>query len=89
LRSTASAFGGSCGGWGSRRWGRSRAPANPRLTEDAIRRGVFHSVAELKSATEAHLDQHNADVQPCIWTALAADIHEKVARGRLTLQSLR
>jgi len=50
---------------------------------------VFHSVAELKSATEAHLDQHNADVQPCIWTALAADIHEKVARGRLTLQSLR
>ena len=58
------------------------------ITEDAIRRGVFHSVAELKTAIEAYLDQHNADAEPFIWTAPAADILEKVARGRRALESV-
>ena len=56
------------------------------ITEDAIRRGVFHSVAELETAIEAYLDQHNADAKPFIWTAPAADILEKVARGRRALE---
>ena len=58
------------------------------ITEDAIRRGVFHSVAELETAIEAYLDQHNADAKPFIWTAQAADILEKVARGRRALKSV-
>ena len=58
------------------------------ITEDAIRRGVFYSVAELENAIEAYLEQHNADPQPFVWTAPAADILEKVARGRRALESV-
>ena len=36
----------------------------------------------------AYLDQHNADAKPFIWTAPAADILEKVARGRRALESV-
>ena len=58
------------------------------ITEDAIRRGVFRSVADLEAAIEAYLAHHNADPNPFIWTASAADILEKVARGRRVLESL-
>jgi DDE superfamily endonuclease len=51
------------------------------ITEDAIRRGVFRSVADLEAAIGAYLDHHNADPKPFIWTAPAADILAKVARG--------
>ena len=56
------------------------------ITSDAIRRGVFHCVAELKTAIEAYLEHHNADPKPFVWTAQAADILEKVARGRRALE---
>ncbi len=56
------------------------------ITDDAIRRGVFHSVAELNAAIEAYLEQHNAAPKPFVWTAPAADILEKVARGRQALK---
>jgi len=58
------------------------------IAEDAIRRGVFHSVAELETAIEAYLKQHNADPEPFIWTAPAAVILKKVARGRRALESV-
>jgi transposase len=58
------------------------------ITEDAIRRGVFRSVADLEAAIAAYLEHHNADPKPFIWTAPAADILEKVARGRRALESL-
>ncbi len=58
------------------------------ITESAIRRGVFHSVAELKTTIETYLDRHNADPKPFIWTKRAADILEKVARGRRALESV-
>ena len=58
------------------------------ITSDAIRRGVFRSVAELKTAIEAYLKQHNIEPKPFVWTASAADILEKVARGRRVLESL-
>jgi transposase len=57
------------------------------ITGDTIRRGVFHSVAELEAAIEAYLENHNADPKPFIWTAKADDILEKVARGRQALES--
>src|SRR6516165_9402197 len=34
------------------------------ITQDAIRRGVFRSVTELKTAIEAYLENHNADSNP-------------------------
>ena len=58
------------------------------ITDDAIRRGVFHSVAELNAAIEAYLEQHNAEPKPFVWTATAADILQKVARGRHALESV-
>jgi transposase len=58
------------------------------ITEDRIRCGVFKSVAELEAAIQQYLDHHNADPKPFIWTASAASILEKVARGRQTLESL-
>src|SRR5687767_1697510 len=43
------------------------------ITEDAIRRGVFCSVADLEAAIEAYLENHNDDPKPFIWAAPAAD----------------
>jgi transposase len=57
------------------------------ITDDAIRRGVFKSVTDLNTAIEAYLEHHNANPKPFIWTAKAADILEKVARGRRVLES--
>jgi transposase len=59
-----------------------------RITEDRIRRGVFKSVAELEAAIQQYLDHHNADPKPFVWTASAAAILEKVARGRHALVSV-
>ena len=58
------------------------------ITDDAIRRGVFCSVAELKTAIETYLEQHNAEPKPFVWTAPAADILEKIGRKRRTLKSV-
>jgi transposase len=58
------------------------------ITDKRIRRGVFKSVGELETAIEAYLEHHNADPKPFVWTAQAADILEKVARGRQALESV-
>ncbi len=58
-----------------------------RITEDRIRRGVFQSVTQLKAAIQNYLDHHNANPKPFTWTASAAAILEKVARGRQALES--
>src|SRR5215469_15826498 len=58
------------------------------ITGDRIRCGVFKSVSELVEAINQYVDHHNADPKPFVWTASAADILEKVARGRKTLESL-
>lgn len=59
------------------------------LTTNRIRRGVFHSEADLIAAIEEYLALHNANPKPLIWTARAADILEKVKRGRAKLDKLR
>jgi transposase len=58
------------------------------LTEERIRRGVFKSVGELEAAIQGYLEHHNADPKPFLWTKSAANILEKVARGRQTLESV-
>lgn len=58
------------------------------ITEQRIRRGAFTSVPELETAIMDYLEHHNADPKPFVWTASAADILAKVARGRQTLESV-
>jgi hypothetical protein len=58
------------------------------LTEKAIRRGVFRSVPEPVAAIQDHLNAHNKDPKPFIWTASAEDILAKVRRGRVVLNQV-
>ncbi len=53
-----------------------------RLTDKALRRGIFHSVPDLITAIETYLAAHNQDPQPFQWTATAEQILAKVRRGR-------
>jgi hypothetical protein len=59
-----------------------------RLTDKAIRRGIFHSVPDLIDAIETYLATHNANPQPFHWTATADQILAKVRRGRVTLDAI-
>jgi transposase len=57
-----------------------------KLTDKALRRGVFHSVPDLIAAIEAYLQANNANPTPFVWTATADSILEKVSRGRVALE---
>ncbi len=59
-----------------------------KLTDKAIRRGVFHSVPDLIAAIEAYLDTTNGDPTPFVWTATAEQILAKVRRGRVALGAI-
>jgi transposase len=59
-----------------------------KLTDKAIRRGVFHSVPDLIAAIGDYLDATNADPQPFTWNATADSILQKVRRGRVTLNAI-
>lgn len=50
------------------------------LTDRAIRRGVFRSVAELERAIKAYIDATNADPKPFRWTKSADDILASIQR---------
>lgn len=58
------------------------------LTVKRIRRGVFHSVADLTQAIDDYLEAHNTNPNPFVWTAKASDILEKVKRGREKLDKM-
>ena len=55
------------------------------LTQQRIRRGVFHSVEQLKTEIEDYIEHHNNTTEGYTWTAKAADILEKVRRARKVL----
>jgi len=59
-----------------------------KLTDKAIRRGVFHSVPDLIAAIETYLAVNNDTPEPFIWTATTDEILAKVRRGRVTLNQL-
>ena len=67
---------------GSTSWNGGSASSPTR----SIRRGSFHSVADLIAAIEDYIAHHNADPKPYKWTKTAEEIIEKVRRGRLALQ---
>ena len=55
------------------------------LTQRRIRRGVFHSVADLTEAIQEYLDAYNDEPKPFVWTASVNDILTKVGRGKAIL----
>jgi transposase len=59
-----------------------------KLTDKAIRRGIFHSVPALINTIQDYLAQHNENPKPFQWTATADQILEKVRRGRVTLDAI-
>ena len=59
-----------------------------KLTDKAIRRGVFHSVPDLITAIEAYLQANNESPEPFVWTQTAEQILEKVRRGRVALEAI-
>ncbi len=59
-----------------------------RLTDKAIRRGIFKSVPDLIDAIETYLTTHNNNPQPFTWTTTSEKILEKVRRGRVTLNAI-
>jgi transposase len=59
------------------------------ITEDAIRRGAFKSVAELEATIENYLKNHNAAPTPFVWTKTADVILAKVDRARETLATVK
>jgi transposase len=50
------------------------------LTERALKRGVFRSVADLEKAIRAYIDATNADPKPFRWTKTANDILASIQR---------
>jgi transposase len=58
------------------------------LTDQAIRRGIFHSVPDLIADIEAYLDANNDEPKPFVWTATAEQILAKVRRGRVALEQI-
>jgi transposase len=50
------------------------------ITEKRIRRGSFHSVAELEQAINEYLEHNNRQPKPFVWTATVDKILEKANR---------
>ena len=48
------------------------------ITRKQIRRGVFHSVAELETAIEQYIKHNNRNPKPFIWTKRVDEILDKV-----------
>ena len=59
------------------------------ITEDAIRRGVFKSVADLEATIADYLANHNETSKPFVWTKSADVILRKVERARTTLADVK
>ncbi|MEO9174150.1 MAG: IS630 family transposase [Gaiellales bacterium] len=54
-----------------------------KLTDKAIRRGIFKSVPDLIAAIDDYLNANNTNPTPFTWTQTTNSILEKVRRGRL------
>jgi transposase len=58
------------------------------ITQNRIRNGVFHNVPQLIKAIRDYIDHHNTNPTTFVWTKKAADILEKVARARASLNKI-
>lgn len=59
------------------------------LTEKSVRRGIFHSVDDLKAAINDFIDSWNDEPKPFVWTASAESILEKMKKCRKTLEGIK
>jgi transposase len=59
------------------------------LTQKAVRRGAFVSVADLKEAIEQFLRAWNEAPRPFVWTATVEKIMAKVERARQKLEEIK
>jgi hypothetical protein len=57
------------------------------LTQNRLRRGVFHDAEDLIMAIFEYIDKHNQRPRPFVWTAKASDILEKVKRARRSIDN--
>ena len=66
------------------RWNRSLSSQPVELvrfrTRQRIRRGVFRSIADLQTAINAYLAEHNASPRPFVWIQSADAILAKLDR---------
>ena len=62
---------------------------SPDLTGKRLPRGSFTSVAQLIAAIDAYIEHNNQNPKPYKWTKTAAEIIEKVKRGRVALAQAR
>lgn len=58
------------------------------ITVERIRRGVFHSVDDLKAAIQDYLDQRNTNPKPYYWTAKPEAILAKIDKAKDMLRTL-
>jgi transposase len=59
------------------------------LSEKAIRRGSFVSVADLQTAIDSFLEAWNQQPKPFVWTAKVEDIIKKIERARAKLEEIK
>ena len=59
------------------------------LTGKRIRRGVFVSVEDLKTAIEEFLANWNTAPKPFVWTATVESIVQKLNRCKQTLEQIK
>ena len=59
------------------------------MTQKAVRRGAFVSVAELQQAIEEFLRAWNEAPRPFVWTATVEKIMAKVQRARQKLEEIK
>jgi transposase len=58
------------------------------LTRRRLKRGVFHSVADLQAAINRFLAETNSDPKPFVWTANPKRVLAAVKRGKEKLESI-
>jgi transposase len=58
------------------------------LSQKAVRRGAFRSVADLEQAIKEFMEAWNANPTPFVWTASVESILEKLARCRRRLEQV-
>ena len=58
------------------------------ITQNRLRRGIFHSKAELETAIVAYLAHRNQQPRPFTWTASAESVIAKVGRAKEALESV-
>ena len=58
------------------------------LTRRRLKRGVFHSLADLQAAINRFVAEHNQNPVPFTWKAKPDDIIAAAKRGHQTLESI-